>query len=232
MNVSYNPGVVGSLSSDVGNISNLQDLELSYTSPGVVLSFEIGNLSLLQYLGMEETQSKGLMPEEVGGLNQLQYISIHNNEADSEKLTGTLPSLSDLGNLQELYLNVNILTGSIPAYFLTNAITTKNLVNSDLINIKLAGEYPADLARFMKLHMDAQGNKPINLVEELCKMKNWNGRLVVIFGRGTILFPWNTFSIEVRRDNVDEECQPCPNGNSSKHLGSYLRKTNATTDNS
>ena len=56
LHVSYNPGVIGSLPSDIGNMSNLQDLELSYTSLGGVLPLEIGNLSLLQYLVMDETQ--------------------------------------------------------------------------------------------------------------------------------------------------------------------------------
>ena len=80
-------------------MSNLQDLELSYTSLGGVLPLEIGNLSLLQYLGMEKTQLKGTLPDEVGCLNQLHYIYIHNNDSDSGKLMGPLPSFSDLVNL-------------------------------------------------------------------------------------------------------------------------------------
>ena len=55
---------------------------------------------------------------------------------------------------------------------------------------------------------------------------------MVIFGYDTILCPWNTFSSEIRRENVDEECQPCPDGNSSKRLVSDRCNTNAATKNS
>ena len=80
-------------------MSNLQDIELSYTSLGGFLPFEISNLSLIQYLGIDKTKLKDPMPEEVGGLDQLRYLSIHNNEADSGKLTGPLPYFSYLVNL-------------------------------------------------------------------------------------------------------------------------------------
>ena len=123
LHISYNPGVIGSLLSDIGNMSNLQYLELSYTYLGGVLPLEIGNLSMLQYLGMDETQLKVSLPEEVGGLNQLRYISIYNNESDSGKITGPLRPFSYLGNPRELYLNGNIITGSIPANFLEDSIT-------------------------------------------------------------------------------------------------------------
>ena len=148
---------------------------------------------------MDETQLKGPLPEEVGGLNHLRYLSIQNNEADSGKLTGPLPSFSDLGNLRELHLNGNILTGSIPANFLANAITTEKLVTVGLKNNKLTGELPAELARFKKLQIDVQGNKLNNVAEELCKMKKWNGGLVGTFGCDAILCPRNNFSDEGRR---------------------------------
>ena len=100
LHVSYNPVFIGYLPSDIGKVSNLQDIELYYTSLEGVFPLKIGNLSLLQYLGRYETQLKVLLTEEVGCLNQLRYISIHNNEADLGKLTGPLPSFFDLGNIR------------------------------------------------------------------------------------------------------------------------------------
>ena len=93
------------------------------------------------------------------------------------------------------------------------------------------GELPSELARFKKIHIDAQGNKLINLAEELCKMKKWNGGLVGTFGRDAILCPRNNFSAKGRRENIDDECQPYPDGKSSKHLGSDRCKPNSATDN-
>ena len=63
-------------------------------------------------------------------------------------------------------------------------------------------------------------------------MKKRNGGPVGIFGCDASLFSRNTFSTDERRYNVDEECQPCLNGNSSKHLVSNRCDPNAATDNS
>ena len=63
-------------------------------------------------------------------------------------------------------------------------------------------------------------------------MKKRNGVLVGTLGCDAILCPRNTFSAEGRRENVDEECQSCINGNSSKYLVSDMCKANASTDDS
>ena len=90
----------------------------------------------------------------------------------------------------------------------------------------------AELVRFKNLQIGVQGNKVRNLAEEMCKMKKWNGRLVVTFGCDAIICSWNKLSDQGRRYNFDEECQPCPDGKSSKHLGSDLCNPNASTDDS
>ena len=181
LHVSYNSGVIGYLLYDIGNMSNLQDIKLSYTSLRDILTLEIGNLSLFQYLGIYETQLKVPLPEEDGGLNQIFYFSIQNNEADSSKHTDPLPSFSDLVNLRELYLNVNIITGSIPYNFLVNAITMENLVTVGLNNNNLTGEFSAEIDRFKKIHIDFQVDKLSNLAEEMFKMKKCNSGMVGTF---------------------------------------------------
>ena len=66
------------------------------------------------------------------------------------------------------------------------------------------GEFPAELARFKKLHVDVQCNKLRNLAEELRKMNKWNGGMVVTFGCDAILCPRNTLSTEGRKKNFDD----------------------------
>ena len=51
-----------------------------------------------------------------------------------------------------------------------------------------------------------------------------------IFGFYSILFPRNTLYVEGMRDNFDEECQPFPDGNSSKTLVSDQCEPNYATD--
>ena len=98
LHVSYNPGFIGYLPYDIVNMFNLKNLELSYTSLGGVFPLEIGDLSMIQYLEIYKNQLKGALTEEVGCLNHLRCLSIQNNDADSGKITGPLPFLSDLGN--------------------------------------------------------------------------------------------------------------------------------------
>ena len=92
------------------------------------------------------------------------------------------------------------------------------------------GEFTAELACFKKLQIDVQVKKLRNLEEELYKMKNFNGGLMGTSGCDAILCPRNTLSAKGRRENSDEECPPCPDGDSSKHLGSDHCEPNDATD--
>ena len=93
------------------------------------------------------------------------------------------------------------------------------------------GDFPTELSRLKKLQIDVQGNKLSNVEEYMCKMKNWNGRLVGTCGCDAIFCPWNTFSAEGRRKNVGEDCQPCPDGKIPKHLVPDQCEPNAASDN-
>ena len=222
LHVSHNPGISGALPSDIGKMQNLRDLDLSYTSLRGVLPSEIGELSLLQHFGMDETQVKGPFPEEVGDLTQLRYLSIQNNDADSGKITGPLPSFANLGNLRELYLNGNAFTGTIPPNFLEKSVGTERLVTVGLKNNNLTGELPSELSRFKKLQIDVQGNRLNNVAVELCEMKKWNGGLVGAFGCDAILCPRDTFNAQGRREKEDEVCQSCHDGYGPHHFVSHL----------
>ena len=50
---------------------------------------------------------------------------------------------------------------------------------------------------------------------------------MVTFGCNAILSLQNTLSAKYIRENANEECQTCPDGNRSKHLGSDWRDPNA-----
>ena len=141
-------------------------------------------------------------------------------------------SLSDFGNLRELYLNESILTGSISANFLVNTNTTEKIVTVGINNNNIMGEFPVELDRFKKLQIDIQGSKLSNLAEDLCNMKKWDGRLMGNFGCDANLCPRNNFSAKCRWENYEEEWQTYPDGNSSNHLGSDRCKPNAATDDS
>ena len=62
-------------------------------------------------------------------------------------------------------------------------------------------------------------------------MKKWNGGLVVTLECDAILCHRNSFYDDGKMEDADEECQTCPDGNRSNHLGSYRCDPNAATDN-
>ena len=71
---------------------------------------ELGDLTDLQYLDLYENELSGEIPAELGDLTNLQYLYLSANE-----LSGEIPAaLGELTNLQELILFDNTLSGPLP----------------------------------------------------------------------------------------------------------------------
>ncbi|KAF8411901.1 hypothetical protein HHK36_004459 [Tetracentron sinense] len=104
-------GLKGTLSGDIGGLSELISLDLS-SNPGLTgpLTPRLGdlqNLSILIVLGCSFT---GNIPKELGNLPELSFLALNSNN-----FTGAIPP--SLGNLAKLYwldLADNQLSGSIP----------------------------------------------------------------------------------------------------------------------
>ncbi|CAL5330086.1 unnamed protein product [Camellia sinensis] len=71
----------------------------------------IGNLDNLNFLDLQKNQLSGSIPPEIGALSSLTELDLSSN-----KLTGSIPaSIGSLSNLTSLYLFFNKLSGSIPS---------------------------------------------------------------------------------------------------------------------
>ncbi|KAH7865530.1 hypothetical protein Vadar_007839 [Vaccinium darrowii] len=110
-------GLTGTLSEDIGSLSELQTLDLSYnkglTGP---IPASIGNLKKLTYLLLVDCGFGGPIPGTIGSLPQLYILSLNSNS-----FSGPIPP--ELGNLSNLYwldLADNKLSGPIPV---SNATT-------------------------------------------------------------------------------------------------------------
>lgn len=104
-------GLKGTLSGDIGQLTELQSLDLSFNSDlRGPLTPDIENLKQLTTLILAGCSFSGNIPAEVGNLPKLSYIALNSN-----KFSGSIPA--SLGNLNELYwldLGDNQLTGTIP----------------------------------------------------------------------------------------------------------------------
>lgn len=152
-------GFTGTIPSDIGNLLNLEFLNLAGNSlGGEILSYivnlvyleevylydneftgsiptQIGNLTQLRELLLGANQFTGDIPPELGSLSYLERLRLHHNQ-----FTGNLPDeLGNLGNLGAgLYffdIEVNQLWGSIPTTFSNlTALETFNVTGNCLVD--------------------------------------------------------------------------------------------------
>ncbi|KAL3538477.1 hypothetical protein ACH5RR_001843 [Cinchona calisaya] len=101
----------GFLPTSIGNFSASLQLFNAFGSKIVgTIPSEIGNLSSLQSINLDSNEFTGVIPPTLGKLSRVDRIYLENN-----KLQGYIPKeLCQLKNLGDLYLNDNMLQGSIP----------------------------------------------------------------------------------------------------------------------
>ena len=111
----------GSISTDLGSLSNLQYLNFIGNQLGGSIPPSLGNLSNLEHLYLNTNELSGAIPPSLGNLTNLAVLSLNENQ-----LEGEVPSsLGNLANLQILDLDDNLLTGSLPRE-LTNLTELRN----------------------------------------------------------------------------------------------------------
>ncbi|SNR28624.1 Por secretion system C-terminal sorting domain-containing protein [Maribacter sedimenticola] len=144
-------GLVGTLPDELGNLSELQSLELhrnfyigyipNILNGSIPSTFQ--NLKKLEILNLFATGISGTIPNEIGQMTALKELWLSSNE-----LTGELPTtLGDLSDLELLLIGSNKLTGNIPAQL----GQLSNLKRLSLINNELTGNIPSDLGLLTNL---------------------------------------------------------------------------------
>jgi len=100
------------LPANIGNLGNLQKLDLSSAGLPDPLPASLGNLAQLQWLNLKENSLAAPLPAALGSLRHLQALELADNA-----LSGPLPDwLRSLPRLQRLYLSGNQLNGPLPAW--------------------------------------------------------------------------------------------------------------------
>ena len=129
----------GYLSAELGKLSNLEVLNLSYTFLRGRIPEELEDLANLHTLNLGGNRLEGGIPPELTRLTNLQTLDLSDND-----LRGRIPrDLDDLVNLRTLDLSDNDLSGPIPE----NLVSLGNLQSLNLSGNGFAGCIPHGLRR-------------------------------------------------------------------------------------
>ena len=103
-------GLTGSISPKLGELEELERLDLTWNKLGGSIPAELGQLTSLTDLLLFRNNFTGSIPPELGDLANLKFLSLSQNY-----LSGAIPvELANLSQLQALHLYQNRLTGEIP----------------------------------------------------------------------------------------------------------------------
>ncbi len=113
INFSGNNGLAGNIPATLGELTNMETLNLSNCQLSGNISTSLGNLSKLQTLNLSNNKFAGNIPSELGNLNELVTLNISSNT-----LSGSIPaSLNLMTKLKTFYASYNALENLSPGGF-------------------------------------------------------------------------------------------------------------------
>ena len=162
-------GVSGSIADEIGDLTGLSVLDLSYNSLTGAIPTQIGSLTGLTILDLTDNQLSGSIPTQLGSLTSLTELDLSVNDLSGSipsqlgsltsvavlnlsynGLTGAIPGgLGSMAALEELWLNDNSLSGSIP----TGLGSLVGVVEVYLDNNDLTGSIPAEVGDMASLEV-------------------------------------------------------------------------------
>jgi len=182
-----NNNLTGNIPAQLGNLSNIIDLNLSSNNLTGNIPTQLGNLSCLKKLILTNNNLSGIIPLQLSALSKLNFLDLSSNNLNgaipfqlnqlgdllrlslsNNTLTGALPDLSYLQNLLEFAASNNNLSGSIPSGF-ANLISLERMT---INNSGLSGCYPGNLVSVCS-HLFSTYNNNDNVSKDNNFDANW-----------------------------------------------------------
>lgn len=152
VDLDYN-GLSGYLPYTLGNLPNLELLDLWVNELAGTIPENFGSLSNLRYLSLTSNHISGEIPPSLGNLSLLETLSLSEN-----RLTGTVPvELGNLTNLESLRFSSNPLSGTLP-YQLSNLT---HLIAFMMSSTDISGPMPIDYVQMFDLEYLTYGDTGI-----------------------------------------------------------------------
>ncbi|KAF3340856.1 putative leucine-rich repeat receptor-like protein kinase [Carex littledalei] len=160
LDLSSNMKLGGTLPRTLGNLIHLTSLRLVNCSFSSAIPDVIGNLANLTYLALNVNEFTGRLPPSLGKLSKLTWLDLADNQ-----LSGPLPistkdgwGLDQLLKAQHFHLNKNNFTGEIPDIFSANMSLRHILLDRN----QLVGPIPESIGLVQTLEVICLDNNHLN----------------------------------------------------------------------
>ncbi|KAH6821694.1 Leucine-rich repeat protein kinase family protein [Perilla frutescens var. hirtella] len=117
LDLSFNPGLSGSISPRLGDLQKLSILILAGCSFTNSIPSELGKLSELTFLALNSNNLTGEIPPSLGNLSKLYWLDLAENQLGGEIPVSSAygPGLDQLKKAKHFHFNKNQLSGEIPS---------------------------------------------------------------------------------------------------------------------
>ncbi|XP_047323123.1 LRR receptor-like serine/threonine-protein kinase ERL2 [Impatiens glandulifera] len=149
----------GEISPAIGDLKNLQSVDLRGNKLTGQVPDEIGDCTSLRFLDLSYNMLEGDIPYSLSKLKKLEYLNLRNNQ-----LIGPIPStLTQIPNLKTLDLAKNQITGEIPRLIYWNEVLQYLGLRGNL----LSGTLSPDMCQLTGLwYFDVRGNNISGTIPE------------------------------------------------------------------
>ncbi|XVE66154.1 hypothetical protein DITRI_Ditri08aG0057500 [Diplodiscus trichospermus] len=143
LDLAYNPFSPSHLPSELGNLTNLNQLFLAGCNLVGQIPSSFSRLTRLQNLDLSFNRLTGSIPLSISELKSIEQLELYNNS-----LSGELPlNMGNLTRLKRFDASMNELTGSIPT-----GLCELQLESLNLFDNRLEGTLPESITRSKDLH--------------------------------------------------------------------------------
>ena len=123
LNLSLNRDLTGQLPEEIGDLTELTQLNLAGCSFTDTIPNSISNLNRVSFLSLSNNLLNGKIPEDIGNIAFLEFLYLNDNN-----LTGEIPiSMGALPNIKRIKLYNNKLEGNIPNQLVNLKFTIEEL---------------------------------------------------------------------------------------------------------
>ncbi|XP_059454438.1 leucine-rich repeat receptor protein kinase HPCA1-like [Corylus avellana] len=152
LDLSYNRDLTGSLSAQLGDLQNLSILILAGCGFSGDIPHELGKLAELSYLALNSNNFTGNIPPSLGNLSKLYWLDLADNQLTGHLpiSTPTTPGLDLLLKIKHFHFNKNQLSGPIPAKLFSSKMV---LIHVLFDSNQLFGSIPSTLGLVQTLEV-------------------------------------------------------------------------------